>query len=255
MIYAMPGMETKLHAVLNKPGQVTRASPPTIAARAFRACASRVYGRERCRLRPLGGAATRSGGGLLDAQIPTRRRAAEREGPRAALRSRSQPGLFDADRQMCVEPGTTCMGETMAHDMKGEMGGTMGHAHARADQQYRQPQTGRAGGRAAARSEGRSARRRARHRPPARRSIRNPPSLRSVKVSIMSPELLKIHLRALHARIAAAARTDRRRDLRARSRWAARRCVAVLTYYKVWGYLWTRMVHQRRSQADRRSCT
>ena len=38
-IYAMPGMETRLHAVLNKPAS-RRASPPTTAAPASPACAS-----------------------------------------------------------------------------------------------------------------------------------------------------------------------------------------------------------------------
>ncbi|QAY75251.1 ubiquinol oxidase subunit II [Sphingosinicella sp. BN140058] len=107
MIYAMPGMETKLHAVLNKPGQFEGISSNYSGA-GFSDMKFRMTGVDEA------GFATwvqgvRQGGGKADA--PTYLELAkpsEREPVRRF--SIVQPGLFDRIVGQCVEPGRPCGG-------------------------------------------------------------------------------------------------------------------------------------------------
>ncbi|KQS03835.1 cytochrome O ubiquinol oxidase [Sphingomonas sp. Leaf357] len=124
-IYAMPGMETKLHAVLNTPGRFEGFSANYSGA-GFSGMKFAVAGMDEAGFENWV-ARTKVGGGLIDAKAY---RAIERPTENVApLRwSSVEPKLFDRIVQMCVVPGTQCMSETMAHDMRGKMGGTMGHA-------------------------------------------------------------------------------------------------------------------------------
>ena len=123
-IYAMPGMETKLHAVLNTPGKFTGFSA-NYSGEGFSGMRFAVAGVDDASFARWA-AQTRTGGGLIDAKAY---RAIARPSENVAARrwSSVQPGLFDRIVQMCVDPGTPCMGETMKHDMQGKMGGTMGN--------------------------------------------------------------------------------------------------------------------------------
>jgi len=124
-IYAMPGMETKLHAVLNRTGKFEGFSANYSGA-GFSGMRFSVAGVDDAGFARWA-AGTRTGGGLLDAKAY---RAVVRPSENVPARrwSSVQPGLFDRIVEMCVEPGMQCMSETMQHDMKGKMGGTMGHA-------------------------------------------------------------------------------------------------------------------------------
>lgn len=124
-IYAMPGMETKLHAVLNRGGKFEGFSANYSGA-GFSGMRFSVTGVDDAGF-DRWAAQTRTGGGLIDAAAYTSIVRPSENIP-ARRWSAVQPGLFDRIVQMCVEPGTQCMAETMAHDMRGKMGGTMGQA-------------------------------------------------------------------------------------------------------------------------------
>ena len=118
-IYAMPGMETKLHAVINEPGDYA----------GFAANYS-GYGFTHMRFRFLG--MTDSD---FEAWVASNRASTETL-TRAAYRQLEQPSerepvrryasvepdLFDAIVNMCVEPGKMCMHEMMHIDAQGGMG-------------------------------------------------------------------------------------------------------------------------------------
>lgn len=115
MIYTMPGMETKLHAVLNRTGRFEGLSAnysgagfsgmhfPTLAvdASGFDRWVSMVKG--------TGKALDTSA--YLAVEKPS-------ENVPAMRFAAVQQGLFDRIAQMCVRPGQTCMAETMRHDMR-----------------------------------------------------------------------------------------------------------------------------------------
>lgn len=112
-IYAMPGMDTTLNAVLNKPGQYEGFSANYSGA-----------GFSNMRFKYYGVTAkefddwvqkTKSGGGKLDrADYLALEKPSEREPVRryAAVTA----NLYDAIINRCVAPGSTCMNETMAAD-------------------------------------------------------------------------------------------------------------------------------------------
>lgn len=112
-IYAMPGMDTTLNAVLNKPGQYEGFSANYSGA-----------GFSHMRFKYHGVSAadfdswvqkTRAGGGMLDRadylalEKPTTREPVRRYGSVA-------PNLYDAIVNRCVEPGAICMKDMMADD-------------------------------------------------------------------------------------------------------------------------------------------
>jgi cytochrome o ubiquinol oxidase subunit 2 len=112
-IYAMPGMDTTLNAVLNKPGEYEGFSANYSGA-----------GFSHMRFKYHGVTATdfdnwvqktKAGGGTLDRadylalEQPTEREPVRRYGTVA-------PNLYDAIVNRCVVPGTVCMSEVMAAD-------------------------------------------------------------------------------------------------------------------------------------------
>jgi len=123
MVYAMPGMRSTLHAVLNRPGDYDGLSANYSGA---------GFSDMHFRLRGLAPAdfdrwvgETRAGGRALPTaaflqlekpseKVPVMRFAAV------------QPGLFDRIVNRCVEPGTPCMSDVMARDR--QVGGGDPHA-------------------------------------------------------------------------------------------------------------------------------
>ena len=115
-IYAMPGMETKLHAVINHPGEYEGFSA-NYSGDGFSHMRFAFHGLDRAGFdRWIVG--VRQGGQPLD-----RERYLELEKPSEkvpAIRfSNVEGGLWDAILNMCVEPGKMCMGEMMEIDRRG----------------------------------------------------------------------------------------------------------------------------------------
>ncbi|MCC6827531.1 MAG: ubiquinol oxidase subunit II [Novosphingobium sp.] len=118
-IYAMPGMETKLHAVLNREGAFTGFSANYSGA-GFSGMRFAMRG-----VSPQGfdawAAGVRGGAGTLDrAAYLALERPSEHEPVRhfAAV----SPDLFDAVVNLCVRPGKMCMSQMMAIDAQGGTG-------------------------------------------------------------------------------------------------------------------------------------
>jgi len=118
-IYAMPGMETKLHAVLNHPG-VYDGFSANYSGAGFSRMRFKVKG-----LDDLGFAAwiaqARSGAAPLDRMAYL---ALEKPSENEPARhfAKVDADLFDAVVNLCVEPGKMCMRDMMAVDAKGGMG-------------------------------------------------------------------------------------------------------------------------------------
>ena len=114
-IYAMPGMETKLHAVINRVGDYEGFSANYSGAGfsgmrfTFRGMAPQDFHRWVD--------ATRAGPGTLDRTAYLQlERPSEREPARRY--ARVAPDLYDAIVDRCVEPGTLCMKQIMALDAR-----------------------------------------------------------------------------------------------------------------------------------------
>ncbi len=109
-IYAMPGMETKLHAVINTPGDYAGFSA-NYSGDGFSGMRFRFHGMSQA---DFGAwlAHARKGGGTLDRGVYLRlARPSEKEPVRrfAAI----DPKLYNAILNQCVAPGTPCMSNTM----------------------------------------------------------------------------------------------------------------------------------------------
>lgn len=119
MIYAMPGMETKLHGVFNNPGSyqglASHYSGWGFSGMRFKAHATDQAGFEEWL------AKTREAGGEL-----SREEYLELEAPSQNVPPRSyaevDPELFNRVVNLCVEPGKMCMAEMMAIDDRGGLG-------------------------------------------------------------------------------------------------------------------------------------
>ncbi|WP_198355177.1 ubiquinol oxidase subunit II [Sphingomonas sp. MA1305] len=115
MIYTMPGMETKLHAVLNKPGRYEGLSANYSGAgfsdMRFSVTGTDAAGFDRW------AAAAKGAQGKLDLATYLR---VERPSERVpAMRFAAvPPQLFDRIVGQCVKPGLPCMQHTMAKDMR-----------------------------------------------------------------------------------------------------------------------------------------
>ncbi|HEU0067089.1 MAG TPA: ubiquinol oxidase subunit II [Sphingomonas sp.] len=126
MIYAMPSMETKLHAVINRPGDYAGFSSNYSGA-GFSGMRFRFYGMDDAgfaawvaRNKAAGGTLSRDR--YLTLVKPTEKVPVMRF---AAV----EPRLFEAVVNQCVEPGTRCMG-SMMHGDTGDtaaMAGKPGH--------------------------------------------------------------------------------------------------------------------------------
>lgn len=112
MIYTMPGMETKLHAVMNRVGTFEGISANYSGAgfsdMRFPTLSVDAAGFDQWV------AKTKAGGGALDtAQYLTLEKPSEKV---PAMRFGTiEAGLFDRILQMCVKPGSTCAGHSMHH--------------------------------------------------------------------------------------------------------------------------------------------
>ncbi|WP_408640605.1 ubiquinol oxidase subunit II [Allosphingosinicella deserti] len=107
MIYAMPGMETKLHAVLNKPGKYEGFSANYSGA-GFSDMKFRMTGTDEAGFARWAETARQSGAKADAATYLQLAKPSEREPIR--LFSSPQPGLFDRIVGQCVEPGRPCGG-------------------------------------------------------------------------------------------------------------------------------------------------
>nr|WP_277601355.1 ubiquinol oxidase subunit II [Sphingobium algorifonticola] len=118
-IYAMPGMETKLHAVINKPGNYVGFSANYSGAGfsgmrfRFHGLSDADFGAWVQNARTKGGALDRAA--YLKLERPSENVPVQRF-------ARVEPGLYDAALNMCVEPGKMCMHDMMQIDAKGGLG-------------------------------------------------------------------------------------------------------------------------------------
>ncbi|RJE85965.1 ubiquinol oxidase subunit II [Paracoccus onubensis] len=119
MIYAMPGMETKLHGVFNNPGSyqglASHYSGWGFSGMRFKAHAVDEAGFQDwvADARAKGGDLTREE--YLKLEVPS-----QNESPRTY--ASVDPELFNRAVNLCVEPGKMCMAEMMAIDDKGGLG-------------------------------------------------------------------------------------------------------------------------------------
>jgi len=120
-IYAMPGMETKLHAVINKPGDYEGFSANYSGA-GFSGMRFRFHGLsaqdfEGWVQKTKAEGHTLDRGGYLELERPSEREPVRRYASVA-------PDLYDAIVNRCVAPGTMCMKHMMAVDALGGLGRT-----------------------------------------------------------------------------------------------------------------------------------
>lgn len=118
-IYAMPGMETKLHGVFNVPGNFVGFSANysgagfsnmRFAAKSMTQASFDAWVEQ-----------ARAGGGSLDREAYL---ALERPSERVPVQrfAAVERGLFDRVVNMCVEPGQLCMHDVMSIDARGGLG-------------------------------------------------------------------------------------------------------------------------------------
>ena len=115
-IYAMPGMETKLHAVINRAGTYKGFSANYSGA-GFSRMHFAFHGLDQAGF-DAWVAKAKEGGETLD-----RARYAELEKPSEAEPARRfagyEPGLYEAILNLCTKPGAMCMSEMMHVDSRG----------------------------------------------------------------------------------------------------------------------------------------
>lgn len=118
-IYAMPGMETQLHGVINHPGRYEGFSANYSGA-GFSGMKFTFHGLETTNF-DRWVETTRASGQTLD-----RARYLQLERPSETVPvmrfAKVETDLWQAILNMCVEPGKMCMGEMMAIDRKGGLG-------------------------------------------------------------------------------------------------------------------------------------
>ncbi len=119
-IYAMPGMETKLHAVINKPG-VYQGFSANYSGAGFSGMRFAFHGLTDADFDKWVAQAKAAGGTLNRSAIP-RARARRARTCRCVASQASTTGSYKAILNMCVEPGKMCMNEMAAIDAKGGLG-------------------------------------------------------------------------------------------------------------------------------------
>jgi cytochrome o ubiquinol oxidase subunit 2 len=124
-IYAMPGMETKLNAVINHPGKYVGFSA-NYSGDGFSDMRFAFHGLDQAGFDKWI-ADVRADGTGLDRETYLELEKPSEKVPVLHYASVDE-GLFDAVLNMCVEPGKMCMGEMMAIDKKGGLGLTAVHA-------------------------------------------------------------------------------------------------------------------------------
>ena len=116
MIYAMPGMQSQLHAVLNRPGSYSGMSANYSGA-GFSDMRFRLRGVDDAGFAKWDGEARGSGRSL---DLDTYRRLEKPSEKVPAILFAAVPGdLYQRILERCVEPGTPCMSQIMAHDRRG----------------------------------------------------------------------------------------------------------------------------------------
>ncbi|WP_332659160.1 ubiquinol oxidase subunit II [Brevundimonas sp.] len=146
MIYAMPGMRSQLHAVINRPGDYEGFSANYSGA-GFSDMRFRLRGVEPAAFDQWVRQVQTTGTGLTTAGYLTLEKPTEKHP--ATLFSAAPTGLFDRVMNRCVAPGTTCLAEQMHHprqeapEASGERG-PQGDAHAPAPSSHTAPVTGSA---------------------------------------------------------------------------------------------------------------
>lgn len=149
MIYAMPGMQSQLHAVLNRPGEFEGFSANYSGAGfshmrfKLRSVSAGEFEQWTRQVQTVGTPLTTAG--YLALEHPTERHP-------ITLYSAAPRGLFDRVVNRCVAPGTTCLAEQMTHaghpvPVQGEPAqsgerGPQGDAHAPAPSAHTAPVTG-----------------------------------------------------------------------------------------------------------------
>jgi cytochrome o ubiquinol oxidase subunit 2 len=115
-IYAMPGMETKLHAVLNQPGDFQGIAAHYSGA-GFSDMKFRMYGLDASGFEQWV-ARAKADPRRLDAGLYQRLEKPTEKVPVMRFAT-VETGLFGKIVNRCVEPGTTCMADMMQHDQRG----------------------------------------------------------------------------------------------------------------------------------------
>ncbi|WP_449254045.1 ubiquinol oxidase subunit II [Brevundimonas naejangsanensis] len=118
-IYAMPGMETKLHAVINRPGEYVGFSA-NYSGDGFSNMRFAFHGLDEAGFDQWV-AGVRAAGQGLDRETYLELEKPSEKVPVIHYAS-VDDRLFDAIVNMCVEPGKMCMGEMMDIDRKGGLG-------------------------------------------------------------------------------------------------------------------------------------
>lgn len=118
-IYAMPAMQTRLHAVINRPGRYQGFSANYSGA-GFSGMRFSFLGMSESDFESWV-AKTKESEARLDRAAYLR---LERPSENVAVQrfGATEPRLFDAIRNLCVQPGKMCMSEMMALDAKGGLG-------------------------------------------------------------------------------------------------------------------------------------
>jgi cytochrome o ubiquinol oxidase subunit 2 len=112
-IYAMPGMQTTLNAVINKPGSYDGFSA-NFSGAGFSDMRFKFHGKDQAGFDAWvksvkAEASTLDRGGYMQLEKPSQREAVRHYGTVAS-------DLYEAILNRCVEPGSVCMNETMAAD-------------------------------------------------------------------------------------------------------------------------------------------
>jgi len=118
-IYAMPGMQTQLKAVINKPGNY-RGFSANYSGAGFSGMRFVFHGASDADFEKWVADAKAKGGSLDRANYLQLERPSENEPVR--YYANVDPALFKAILNMCVEPGKMCMSEMSAIDAKGGLG-------------------------------------------------------------------------------------------------------------------------------------
>jgi cytochrome o ubiquinol oxidase subunit 2 len=119
MIYAMPAMETQLHAVINQPGDYEGFSANYSGA-GFSDMKFRFLGKNPADFDQWVQQVKSGGGRLERTDYLALARPSEHEPVRKF--ATVVPHLYDAILNLCVEPGKMCLGEMMMLDAKGGQG-------------------------------------------------------------------------------------------------------------------------------------
>ncbi|MCX7302899.1 MAG: ubiquinol oxidase subunit II [Hyphomicrobiales bacterium] len=118
-IYAMPGMRTQLHAVINEPGEYKGFSANYSGA-GFSGMHFDFHGLSNADFEAWVAAAKSKGATLDGAAYLELERPSQNEPARTF--ASVEPGLFEAIVNMCVDPAKMCMNDMMAIDARGGMG-------------------------------------------------------------------------------------------------------------------------------------